>query len=405
MKRLLLLPLCLAFSGIGYAGDDRSALTLLQAEAGTAVPIVKNPVPSRVSMPSQNIYWPVSWQERCTEGGMEFQYAGHRYSARFGFARGYFDNSINNYRTSPGIIFVDLTNPDDMRYWNYSSLAEIEHKGVTHILSDKNPLTIKYKGGFLSFHDGSGAVIQTFGYGDLLSAWAKYAEKYARTDLGPNPVYLVPQTYWEAATGWHHGYVVNERTPYNPANGLPLDFVELLKGLPPYEVLPSGHSLSLGLSFKPRPLTSWGGLSWDITQQGGQETPAALAGKRKEIIASLTSSPHNFHKKGGSPGGACWVGNFQLAGDNLQANIKCSSNDWNHTVPVALAGNRLKFTYEYYGCWGAPDLSGWPCTSQVSIDAEIFATSPLRLKGKENWLDTFGSFGRESYEVEWTFDR
>lgn len=127
------------------------------------------------------------------------------------------------------------------------------------------------------------------------------------------------------------------------------------------------------------------------------------ANQKKVIIDALTG-PAAITKKGGSPGGICVVKNFIQEGKDIKANIWCMVSAYNQTVPVEFDGSVLKFKYFYYGCPNMPtSYKSYPCPWEVSVVAEVIATSPLRLKIKEDWNRQFNGDYRQSYEGEWEF--
>jgi hypothetical protein len=124
---------------------------------------------------------------------------------------------------------------------------------------------------------------------------------------------------------------------------------------------------------------------------------------KKAIINALTGG--TIQRKGNSGGGACAVKNFIQVGEDIKANIWCLVSAYNQTVPVEFDGSVLKFKYTYYGCPQAPLLKQFPCPWEVSVVGEVIATSPLRLKVKENWENKFGGDYKPSYELEWEFSQ
>jgi tetratricopeptide (TPR) repeat protein len=127
------------------------------------------------------------------------------------------------------------------------------------------------------------------------------------------------------------------------------------------------------------------------------------ANQTKAIIDALTTGI--IHRKGGSTGGVCRVDKFIRVGREIKASIWCMVSSYNQTVPVEFDGSVLKFRYIYYGCPNAPGLKNYPCRWEVSIEAKVVATSPLRLKTKETWVRKFASDYSEYYEGEWEFQQ
>jgi tetratricopeptide (TPR) repeat protein len=123
------------------------------------------------------------------------------------------------------------------------------------------------------------------------------------------------------------------------------------------------------------------------------------ANQTKAIVEALTSGI--VRRKGGSPGGICVVKGFCRVEKEIKANIWCMVGAYSQTVPVAFDGSVFKFRYMYYMCVGAPSLRDFPCPWEVSIEAEVVATSPLRLRTKETWIQQYGGHQTAHYEGEW----
>ncbi|MDO8804503.1 MAG: hypothetical protein Q7R35_08725 [Elusimicrobiota bacterium] len=254
MIKLILLSFCLILPVVLYAEINKPAIQLLHemAPQPKVFPAYQTPTPKRAYTPlPQELSWQHSLQELFIDGGMQFEYAGRKYSIKLGFDRGTYDSYVQNYKSLHIFIFsqIRIGEAEAFSVWPIVKLYKSNSASLT--LNDGRIIRLAVEGGSVMIYTNTGAKITSFLYAQFWSVWEQNAYRYPRNYKGVTG-YFVPQSIPINNT-YRSGYVVSESYPYFPTTRMPLDFVELYKydaANTAYTYKPTAYSIPLGLVFK-----------------------------------------------------------------------------------------------------------------------------------------------------------
>lgn len=254
MIKLISLSFCLFLPVILHAENYKSAMDSLSEMVSKpeALPEYQTPIPKWGYSPlPQELTWNHSLQELYIDGGLQFEYAGRKYSIKLGFDRGAYDSYVQNYKPLHIFVFsqIKIGQAEVFSVWPIVKLYESNSASLT--LLDGKIIRLFVERDLVTIRSNTGTTIISFPYVQFWTIWQQNALRYSR-NYKYTSGYFVPQSVTDNYT-FRNGYVVSESYPYFPSTRMPLDFVELYRydaANTAYTYKPIAYSVPLGLSFR-----------------------------------------------------------------------------------------------------------------------------------------------------------